>query len=79
MKVRFFDIMMILMVLVVAGVKTDIVTGSEPPVRVWTLEEASYLGNNELTHSSGRGIVQAVTRQNEGVESIFKCRIHQNN
>jgi hypothetical protein len=77
MKVRFFDIIIIFMMLVAAGVKTDTVTGSEQPARVWTLEEASFLGNNAVSHSADRNIVQAVTRQNEGVECIFKCGIHQ--
>jgi hypothetical protein len=78
MKVRFFDIVMMLVMLVVAGVKTEKVTVSIQPVPVWTLEEASYLGNNVTSKSADRGVVQAVTRQNEGTEFIFKCGIHQN-
>lgn len=77
MKVRFFDIMIIIMMIVVAGVKTDNVTGSEPSVDVWTLEEASFLSNTTMSpHSTDRGVVQAVTRQNEGGGCIFRCGIH---
>ncbi len=76
MKVRFFDIMMMFMMVVAAGVKTDKVTGSEQPARIWTLEEASFLGNTAVSHSAYGSVVQAVTRQNEGVECIFKCGIH---
>jgi hypothetical protein len=76
MKEHFFDIVVILMMLVATGVKTNNVTGVEQPPLMWTLEEASFLGDTTLTQSANHSIVQAVTRENEGNEHIFRCGIH---
>jgi len=76
MKERFFDIAIILMMLVAAGVKTNLVTSIEQTSGKWTLEEASFLGENAISQSADHSIVQAVTRQNEREDRIFRCGIH---
>ncbi|HMA66121.1 MAG TPA: hypothetical protein VKO63_13010 [Chitinispirillaceae bacterium] len=78
MKKYFFDIAILLMMIVAIGVKTDLLKGAEQPDRMWTLEEASFLKGSTMPQSVDRSLMQAVTRQNEGAEWIFKCAMHQN-
>jgi len=82
MKERIFDIVVILMVVVVTGVtggKTDLLKGAEQTRNIWTLEEASFLNDSSTSQSLEHSVMQAVTRQNEGSELIFKCRVRQIN
>jgi len=78
MKKSFIDIAMMLIMVVAIGAKTDQIKGAQQPVRTWTLEEASFLTDTALTQTLDRRVVQAVTRQNEGNECIFKCGMYRN-
>lgn len=76
MKERFFDIAILLIVVAVAVVKNDQYEGAGQPSGIWTLEEASFLGESSMPNSLDQNVVQAVTRRDEATEPIFKCGIH---
>ncbi len=77
MKEHFFDTAILLMlVVVITGIKTELLNSTEQPARTWTLEEASFLNDSTISRFVDHNTVQAVTRQNEGSPCIFKCGVY---